>query len=114
MNGTEEDLTELPLIKRKKILRDVIPTVDRRLEVVHYNVLSGASAVMKYFHDALLNQEEGIVIKDIQSPYIPNDRSNHWIKMKAAYMDGLGDTMDVLIIAGYYGKGHYSERTRPE
>ena len=54
---------------------------------------------------ALERREEGIIIKDLESKYLPADRStHHWIKLKTDYIDKLGDTLDLLILGGYYGK----------
>ena len=50
-------------------------------------------------------QDEGIIIKDLQSMYYPSNRSTqHWIKLKAEYVDSLGDTLDLIVIGGYFGE----------
>lgn len=38
---------------------------------------------------------------------MPNDRSISWIKLKGDYVEGLTDTLDLLIIGGYYGETSY-------
>lgn len=38
-------------------------------------------------------------------PYEPSKRSSHWLKLKKDYMDGLGDTFDVVPIGAFHGKG---------
>ena len=62
--------------------------------------------VVRLFEEAALErQEEGIIIKEPESKYLPNNRStNHWIKLKTDYIDQLGDTLDLVIIGGFYGK----------
>ena len=50
-------------------------------------------------------QEEGIIVKDISSKYYPSNRSTqHWVKLKAEYVDNLGDTLDLIILGGYFGE----------
>jgi ATP-dependent DNA ligase len=47
---------------------------------------------------------EGIVLKDVASPYTCGDRSGRWIKIKPDYVKGATD-LDVLIMGGFYGQG---------
>jgi ATP-dependent DNA ligase len=55
------------------------------------------------FQIALERNEEGIILKDMNSFYHPSTRSADWIKMKGDYFHGLSDNLDVLIIGGYFG-----------
>jgi DNA ligase 4 len=44
-------------------------------------------------------------LKKADSTYKPSERSaSHWIKLKTEYIDQLGDTLDLVILGGYYGK----------
>jgi hypothetical protein len=38
------------------------------------------------------------MIKDLESPYIPSERKEKWVKIKPEYVEGMGDDMDLLII----------------
>ena len=45
------------------------------------------------------------MIKDTMSMYHPNNRSaGYWIKLKADYIDQLGDTLDLIVLGGYFGE----------
>lgn len=45
------------------------------------------------------------MVKDLTSMYYPANRSNqHWVKLKAEYIDKLGDTLDLIIIGAYFGQ----------
>lgn len=55
--------------------------------------------------------EEGIMLKDPNSPYVPKERATNWIKMKGDYVEGLTDTLDLIILGGYFG--NYSYRVGP-
>jgi len=43
------------------------------------------------------------MLKDPNSIYVPKERANNWLKLKGDYVDGMTDTMDVVIIGGYFG-----------
>ena len=59
----------------------------------------------KFFHEAIGQGAEGVVIKDAASPYQAGHRGRHWIKFKKEYEKELADTFDVVIIGALYGKG---------
>ena len=52
---------------------------------------------------AMDNGEEGLVIKDLDGPWIAGDRSTNWMKIKPDYLKT--EDLDVLLIGGYYGAG---------
>lgn len=53
----------------------------------------------------MLNNDEGIIVKRVDSIYSPNDRGIDWVKLKGEYVEGMIDTLDLLIIGGYFGEG---------
>ena len=58
-----------------------------------------------FFDEALSRSEEGIVIKDSNSEYKVNERGMAWVKLKADYLEGFTDTLDLVIIGGWYCEG---------
>lgn len=60
--------------------------------------------VFEEFNQSIYRNEEGIMIKRLDSAYKPNERSPNWVKLKGEYIDSLGDTLDLVIIGGYFGE----------
>lgn len=60
--------------------------------------------VEKAFNQSLEESTEGLVIKSMESIYIPNKRSNYWLKLKKDYLT-MADTLDLVVMGAFYGKG---------
>ena len=90
---------------RKMVLKRVIKPVKRMFEVVVGHETTNVDEIFKEFDKAMVKNEEGVIIKQMNSVYIPNDRGTSWIKLKGEYIEGMYDTLDLLILGGYFGEG---------
>ena len=48
---------------------------------------------------------EGLMLKRIDSPYKAGSRGSYWLKLKREYRNELGDSLDLVVIGGFFGKG---------
>ncbi len=71
------DLTKLPLIKRKELLKKILP-VSGNIRVSDHIWKDGVS----FFKAVKKKGLEGIVAKNSKSPYVQGVRSPHWLKIK--------------------------------
>lgn len=60
---------------------------------------------MDALNEAIDGREEGIMIKDPDSVYKPNNRKGGWYKIKPEYVGGLMDELDLIVVGGYMGVG---------
>ncbi len=72
-------------------------------------VTSSPKELESFFSNAIENGLEGIVAKDLDAPYIAGARKFSWIKMKRSYKGALSDTLDLVIVGYYLGRGSRAE-----
>ena len=56
------------------------------------------SQVMRYLDEYLRRGYEGVVFKSLTSVYRHASRDNDWCKLKPDMIEGMGDTLDLLIL----------------
>jgi bifunctional non-homologous end joining protein LigD len=84
------DLTAVPLIERKRILKEVLPEEDEVIKYSDHVVGSGT----EFFNAALSQGLEGIMAKKANSTYEPRARTDQWVKIKVSLRQE-------VVIAGY-------------
>jgi DNA ligase 4 len=100
-----QDLTSEPLQKRHQLLERIIRPVPGRFEIHPHQVCTSPLEIEPYLRKIIQSSAEGIMLKNPHSPYKLNDRPFHWIKIKPDYMKEYGETLDCVVIGGYYGTG---------
>lgn len=96
----------LPLKSRVDLLRKIIPKSHTKvLELVQQIPAKTTQEILEALDQAIESRQEGIMVKDLDSLYVPAERKDKWIKLKPEYIDGVGDSLDMLILGGYYGSG---------
>lgn len=108
LNGT--CLTSYTLRERRKVLEGVIIPNPRRIEVVPIQEANHAMEIETRLRECVATASEGLVVKDPDSAYVPNDRNESWIKVKPEYMAEFGENLDLLVIGGYWGEGRRGNR----
>lgn len=76
LNG--HSMTELTLVERKSLIPEVLENLRMTLYCDHLEALGTA-----LYQKALEAGMEGIVAKKSNSPYIPGDRTENWLKIKS-------------------------------
>ncbi|KAH7308113.1 hypothetical protein B0I35DRAFT_483394 [Stachybotrys elegans] len=101
----DKQLTQYTLRDRHRALEKAIKPVHRRLEVHQYEAAKTADAIEPLLREVVANASEGLVLKNPRSMYRLNSRNDDWLKVKPEYMTEFGESLDCVVIGGYYGSG---------
>jgi len=107
LNG--EDLTNKSLEKRIQILSNLMQKKTDGLEMLETKQMKSLDELTLYFEDNINLGLEGIITKEFDSIYEPGTRNYKWIKLKANTKSELVDTIDVVVMGYYSGRGQRSE-----
>ena len=99
-----QDLTGKPYTFRRKKLEQTVEESERTRPVPALTT-ADASEMEKFMEDAITNGCEGLVVKDPTSNYRAGAREFAWIKLKREYRSELTDTIDLVIIGAFHGRG---------
>lgn len=89
-------LMDTPLSERIKHLQEVVPPE----YLAEGKECQDAVDLMKFYEEAIEKGLEGVIVKDLRSPYEPGKRTHTWLKIKPER-----DTVDCTIVKALYGKG---------
>ncbi|KAJ2785298.1 ATP-dependent DNA ligase Cdc17 [Coemansia javaensis] len=106
LNG--EPLIKLPLRRRRELLREHFVPVANKFQYATSRDLTEVEDIQEFLEQSIVDNCEGLMIKTLDgemSSYEPSKRSLNWLKLKKDYVDGLGDSLDLVVIGAYYGKG---------
>ncbi|MFP3189570.1 MAG: ATP-dependent DNA ligase [Sulfolobaceae archaeon] len=101
-----EDYTLKPLPKRRKKLEEIIKPNDK-LHIAHHIFTDDVEKLKEYFYQAISEGAEGIMVKAVgkDSIYQAGARGFLWIKLKRDYQSEMADSVDLVVVGAFYGRG---------
>lgn len=106
ING--HSLLHTPLSVRRQILRSCFREVPGLFAFAQHKESADVTDIQTFLNDAVTGGCEGLMVKVLdgrESVYEPSKRSLNWLKLKKDYMDGLTDSLDLVPIGAWVGKG---------
>jgi len=114
IDGKEHDLRGVVLDDRRDLLERVLVPVPHRFELIKYiKTNCGSEKFTSYLKGALDRKEEGIVVKRTKSVYKLNIRGMGWYKIKADYDETFTDTIDLVVVGGYFSDSSTMDQNDP-
>lgn len=99
-----EDYTAKPYMERRERLKELILPGDV-IMLADFKIIEDPKELNIFFENAIGSGLEGIVAKRLDAPYQAGARNFNWIKLKRSYKGELTDTVDLVILGYYLGKG---------
>jgi DNA ligase 1 len=101
-----QDLTQLPYPQRRAALAQAI-TTGPRLRLTTATEVTDPAALDAAFEQAITDGCEGLMCKSVGpgSVYQAGNRGWQWIKLKRDYRTELSDTVDLVIVGAFAGRG---------
>ncbi|XP_063616247.1 DNA ligase 4-like [Cydia splendana] len=87
-----------PLRERLAILDSIITDVPGVLLRSKRRPVTDLSEILEALNRAIEDQEEGIVVKDLDSYYLANRRNAGWYKVKPEYTEGTMVELDLVVV----------------
>ena len=100
------DLTLEPYPVRHKVLEEIIQESDR-FQLAKYLIVDNSEDLERFFEEAVEAGCEGLVCKSLNSDaiYQAGARGWLWIKYKRDYKSEMTDTVDLVVVGAFYGRG---------
>jgi len=102
----DDSYVDKPLPERRKLLEEIVKERDE-LRLVESILINSTDELLEFFNKAREEGTEGIMAKSIKedSIYQAGNRGYKWLKLKSLEGGKLKDTIDLVLIGAFYGKG---------
>ncbi|KAI0244742.1 ATP-dependent DNA ligase Cdc17 [Massospora cicadina] len=106
LNG--QSLLRNSFAERRAKMFDAFKEVEGIFTFAKSMVLSQVEEIQTFLDESIADNCEGLMVKTLDGPestYEPSKRSRNWLKVKKDYLAGIGDSLDLVVIGAYTGRG---------
>ena len=102
----DESYIDKPFLERRQKLEEIVSEKDE-IRLVKSQMINTTDDLLEFFNAARSEGNEGIMAKSIKenSIYQAGNRGFLWIKLKGLEGGKLKDSVDVVLVGAFYGKG---------
>jgi DNA ligase-1 len=106
LNG--EPVVEKSLRERRELLHTAFNPVEGEFAFATSMNGQEIDEIQTFLDESVKASCEGLMVKMLdgtESGYEPSKRSRNWLKIKKDYLSGVGDSLDLVVLGAYYGRG---------
>lgn len=106
LNGTS--LLQRSLKERRELIETHFNFINGEFSPASHMDTDTVDAIQAFLDESVAHSCEGLMVKMLVGPesaYEPSKRSRNWLKLKKDYLDGVGDSLDLVVLGAYYGRG---------
>ena len=95
--------------KRRKMLEKIVKE-DDFAKHIPMTIVKTEDDVEDFLENSINSGCEGLMLKMLDKPYQAGSRGNYWLKLKREYRNELGDSLDLVVVGAFFGKGRRTGR----
>ncbi|KAL4807276.1 hypothetical protein BDV18DRAFT_159494 [Aspergillus unguis] len=106
LNG--EPTVKKSLRERRELLHESFQVTEGEFQFAQYGNTNDLDQIQTLLDESVKASCEGLMVKMLdteESGYEPSKRSRNWLKVKKDYLAGVGDSLDLVVLGAYYGRG---------
>jgi len=100
----KKDCLNLECSERRKILEQIIHE-DNFSKLVPMLFVKTENEIEDFLENSINAGCEGLMLKAPNATYRAGMRGSNWLKLKREYRNELGDSLDLIVIGAYFGRG---------
>ena len=100
----KKDCLNLECSERRKILEQIVHE-DNFSKLVPMLLVKNENEVEDFLENSINAGCEGLMLKTPSAPYRAGMRGSNWLKLKREYRNELGDSLDLIVVGAYFGRG---------
>ena len=95
---------QMEYAKRRKLLEKIISENDFA-RLIPMSIINSEEQVLEVLENSINAGCEGLMLKQLDSTYSAGIRGSNWLKLKREYQNDLGDSLDLVVVGAFFGKG---------
>ncbi|KAJ5445908.1 Nucleic acid-binding OB-fold [Penicillium cf. griseofulvum] len=103
-----EPCVKKSLRERRELMHECFQPIEGEFQFAQYGNSNVLDEIQELLEASVKASCEGLMVKMLdtaESGYEPSKRSRNWLKVKKDYLAGVGDSLDLVVLGAYYGRG---------